>query len=299
MSIITNINDIESIRYSGYILSSTYYHLESMLKPGVNAPDINRFCTEFIRSYDAEPSFLGYSGFPHAVCFSLNNEVVHGLCLPEKILKAGDVLSLDLGVDYKGLFTDMAITYIITEEGVDRTCKTHFIENYKDIKSPDTAFQQTLEHNRKRELLDVTQKSLARAISILKHGARVGDIGHAVGSYLASRGFGNVTELGGHGLGYKVHEPPFISHSGRKGTGQVLIENMIIAIEPMVTAGPTGKVRFVKNKEFGWDEILSTDGSLAAHFEHTFMITKHGCDILTKIPHDKVLPIKSIVFQDF
>lgn len=299
MSVISNQKDIESIRYSGYILASTYYQLESMLKPGVAAPDIDRFCTEFIRSYDAEPSFLGYSGFPNAVCFSLNDEVVHGLCLPEKVLKPGDVLSLDLGVDYKGLFTDMAITYIITEDGVDRTCKTHFIENYKDSHVEDSDFQKTLEHKQKRELLDATEKSLLKGISVLKHGARVGDIGHAVGSYLVNRGFGNVTELGGHGLGYKVHEPPFISHTGRKGTGQVLIENMVIAIEPMVTAGSSGKVRFDGKNEFGWDEILSKDGTLAAHFEHTLIITRTGCEILTKIPESKVLPVKENVFQSF
>ncbi len=299
MSVITNPQDIESIRYSGYILASTYYHLEPMLKPGVSAPDIDRFCTEFIRSYEAEPSFLGYSGFPNAVCFSLNDEVVHGLCLPEKILKPGDVLSLDLGVDYKGLFTDMAITYIITEDGVDRTCKTHFIQDYKDNIQPDTEFQQTQVHQKKRNLLDATKKSLEQGISVLKHGARVGDIGHAVGTYLLNRGFGNVTELGGHGLGYKVHEPPFISHTGRKGTGQVLIENMVIAIEPMVTSGSSGKVRFDGKNDYGWDEILSKDGTLAAHFEHTLMITKHACDILTKIPQSKVLPVKENVFQSF
>lgn len=295
MSIISNQQDIESLRYSGRILASCCFHMEELLRPGTSAADLNTFCKEFIRSHDAEPSFLNYSGFPHALCFSNNTEVVHGVCSPEKILRAGDVISLDLGVNYKGLFSDIAITYIITERGVDRSCKSHFTDLPKeqnDVAEQDDTVPAELKQ--KRDLLDATQKALAKGIAAVRAGGKTGDIGYAIGTYLDKRGFGNVTELGGHGLGYKVHEPPFISHVGKKGTGTVLQENMVIAIEPMVTIGKSGRVKFVPDKRYGWDEVFTRDGSLAAHFEHSMLVTKKGCDIITRIKQEEVLPIKAV-----
>lgn len=291
MSVISNEQDIERLRYSGRILASCCYHTETLLRPGTSAADLNIFCTEFIRSYDADPSFLNYSGFPHALCFSNNAEVVHGVCAPEKVLKAGDVVSLDLGVNYKGLFSDIAITYIITENGVDHSCKSHFTDFPE---APQVNDPIPSELNKKRELLLATQKALAKGIAAVRAGARTGDIGFAVGSYLAQCGFGNVTELGGHGLGYKVHEPPYISHTGKKGTGTLLLESEVIAIEPMVTLGKSGKVKFVPHKRYGWDEVFTRDGSVAAHFEHSLFVTKKGCDIITRIRQEEVLPIKAV-----
>ncbi|NTW49201.1 MAG: M24 family metallopeptidase [Chlorobiales bacterium] len=292
MSVISNAHDIEKLRHSGRILASCCYHMEELLRPGTSAADLNTFCTEFIRGHDAEPSFLNYSGFPHALCFSNNAEVVHGVCAPEKILKVGDMISLDLGVNYKGLFSDIAVTYIITENGVDRSCKAHFTDLSKDDALEDDAIPSELKQ--KRELLEATQKALAKGIAAVHAGAKTGDIGYAVGTYLTKRGFGNVTELGGHGLGYKVHEPPYISHVGKKGTGTLLLENEVIAIEPMVTMGKSGKVKFVSNKRYGWDEVFTRDGSVASHFEHSLFVTKNGCDIITRIRQEDVLPIKAV-----
>jgi len=297
MSVISKPEDIERLRHSGRILASCCYHMENLIKPGISAEKLNTFCTQFIRSYDAEPSFLNYSGFPHSLCFSNNDEVVHGLCTPEKILKPGDVLSVDLGVDYEGLFSDTAATYIVTKDGVDRSCKFHFIESWKETKPSVLDEAPSLELKRKRELLEATSKSLIRGISAVRHGAKTGDIGHAVGNFLASRGYGNVTQLGGHGLGYEVHCEPFISHVGRKGTGSLLVENMVIAIEPMVTLGKSGQVKFVKNSKYGWEEIKSKDGTLAAHFEHSMLVTKKGCEVFTRIQEKDVLPLKAEITE--
>lgn len=291
MSIISDKSEQANLRQSGRILASCLIHLGRMIKPGVSAGDLNRFSINFIKKNGGSTPFLGYGGFPHALCTSINHEVVHGLSSDEKIFKVGDVVGFDLGVDFKGMITDSARTYLVTENGAADLSEV-YSEYAKPVASKqlfsaniDTASVET-----KMKLLVRTQESLTRAINVIRAGCRVGDIGDAIGNYINIFGCGNVSALGGHGVGRSIHEPPYIAHTGKKGVGGLLVENKVIAVEPMITLGG-GKVKFVADKKYGWDEVQTTDYSLAAHFEDTILITKKGCEVVTRILSEDVLSV--------
>lgn len=256
MAIMKSTQDLETLRHSSKILRNTMYLLEDIIKPGMSAAELDQAAIENIRSLGGEPSFLGYSGYKYALCTSINNEVVHGVSSSDKIIPENGIVSLDCGVVYKGLFSDMAITIIMGE--VDDKVKY---------------------------LVEKTKESLYSAINSAKAGKRVGDLGFAAGEVAKKSGLGNVLELGGHGVGYAVHEEPFIMHSGIKGKGQRLFENQVIAIEPMLTLG-TGDVDFDETAEDGWT-VRTADGSLAAHWEHTVLVTKYGSEALTDLTREE------------
>jgi len=247
--------DIKNLREGGRRLAEIVEKLARAVHPGVSSLELNALAEKLTREGGDEPAFLNYKPYgaakpyPASLCVSINDEVVHGIPnSKEKILKEGDVVSLDMGLKHKNLFTDMAVTVAVGK--ID----------------PET-----------QKLLDVTRESLERGIAAAKAGARVGDISYAVESFIKSSGaYGIVEELAGHGVGYKVHEDPYVPNFGKKNIGPVLKAGMVIAIEPMVNLG-TKKVVL---DEDGFT-YKTADGKPSAHFEHTVAITEKGAEVLT------------------
>ena len=239
--------EIELLRIAGKITGDTHNYLKPFIKPGITTKELDRLAEEYILSNDATPSFKGYDGFPGTVCASINEEVVHGIPSDRK-LKEGDIITLDIGACYKGYHGDSAWTYAVGEI------------------SP-----------LKKKLMKVTEESLFKGLNQVKAGNRIGDIGHAVQSYAESFGFGVVRELVGHGVGTDVHEEPDVPNYGKAHTGLMLREGMVIAVEPMITAG-TRKI-FILDDDW---TIITQDNMPAAHFEHTVLVTKEGYEILTR-----------------
>jgi len=258
MSLMKSQADIETLKHSSKILMSCFKLLENELKAGVSAGYLDKLATTFIRDHGGEPSFLNYNGFKYAVCTSINNEVVHGISPDSKIIPDNCIVSLDLGVNYKGLFSDSAKTYVVGEVAPEAL-----------------------------NLLEVTKKALVAGIGAVKAGNRVGDVGAACERVISKAGLGNVLDLGGHGVGYKVHDEPFIPHSGKEGKGPRFFENQVIAIEPMVTLG-SPDVEFDETPQDNWT-VRTADKKWSAHFEHTILITKKGCEVLTDIPDGDLL----------
>lgn len=219
------------------------------VKPGISTAEIDEIAYNYIVKQGAEPNFLGLYGFPGTACISINDEVIHGIPDKDRILKEGDIVSIDLGAKIHGFNGDNAATFPVGEISDEA-----------------------------RRLLDTTQKSLYEGIGAAVAGGRVGDIGHAVQEYCESRGYGVVREYEGHGVGAKLHEDPGVPNFGTAGRGIRLLPGMTIAIEPMINAG-TYKVKQMPD---GWT-VKTADGSLSAHFEHTIAITDNGPVILTRV----------------
>jgi len=238
--------EIRLLREGGKILAEILENMRMKVVPGITTKELEAEAERGIKKHSVRGSFLGYQGFPSVLCSSVNDVIVHEVP-SKKILNAGDIVSLDLGIIYEGLFTDAAITV-----GVGKVSL-----------------------NTKR-LIDVTKKSLESAIFEVRDGVTTGDIGNAVQKVVESESFTVVRELVGHGVGYQVHEDPRIPNYGRRGQGEVLREGMVIAIEPMVTMGGWEIDR--ARDGFGY---RTKDGSLSAHFEHTVAVTKDGCVVLT------------------
>jgi methionyl aminopeptidase len=252
--IIKTPKEIEILREGGKRLATILAKVATKVAPGVSTEDLDIYAYKLILAGGDEPAFLNYKpeghhiAFPATLCTSVNSEIVHGIPNPKKILKEGDIISIDLGLKHKGLFTDHAITVSVGE-----TTKAS------------------------KELLYVTQESLMVGIAEARGGNTVGDIGHAIEQYVAKR-YGIVRELSGHGVGKKIHEDPYIPNYGKAGKGQKLIPGMVVAIEPMLTIG---KPHIVSLSD-GYT-IKTADGGRAAHFEHTILITEGDAEILTKI----------------
>ncbi len=248
--------EIPLLREGGKHLASVLAHVSAIVRPGVSSRELNDLAERLIREGGDTPSFLGYApsgakrGFPASICVSVNDEVVHGIPNEEeKILKEGDIVALDGGLIHEGLFTDHAVTVGVgkIDEGAQR-------------------------------LLETTQKALAVGIKAVRAGATTGDVGFAIETFVKPFGYGIVRELAGHGVGYAVHEEPFIPNFGKKGEGVVLKAGMVIAIEPMLNEGGAG----VKLAKDGYTYITK-DGLRSAHFEHTVVVTEKGADILTRV----------------
>ena len=252
--IIKNKEQIEIIREGGKILAKVLAKVAKKVAPGISTLELDKYAFDLIKEEGGTPAFLNYKpegapkAFPASICVSVNNEIVHGIPLKTKILKEGDIISLDLGLEYKGFFTDHAVTVPVGK-----------------ISKKD------------QQLLDDTKKALETGIWAARGGATVGDIGHAIESFV-NRKYGIVRELSGHGVGVKIHEDPYIPNYGKAGKGQKLIPGMIIAIEPMLNIG---KASIVSARD-DWT-IKTTDGTRSAHFEHTILITEGEAEILTKI----------------
>lgn len=244
--------DLEMLRISGKILSDVLRTLASEAKEGVPLSYLDRTAAALLKSKGAKSAFLGYKAegsakaFPASICTSVNDEIVHGIPRDYE-LKKGDVLKIDLGVDYKGFITDSATTVAVGP--ISRKVQS---------------------------LISATEESLYDAIATVRHGAHLGDIGYAVERRIKKAKFKIIVGLTGHGTGFKLHEDPTVWNFGRKGEGMILREGLVIAIEPMAAIGT----------EFGVESEEGTfkteDGSVAAHFEHTVFVTKSGCEILTK-----------------
>jgi methionyl aminopeptidase len=240
--------ELEAMREGGRITAACLKMLAENARVGVTTKELDRMAEDFIRSRGATPEFKGYQGFPASICASPNAMIVHGIPGSYR-LKAGDIISLDVGVRYEGFVTDSATTVAVGEVS----------ENAEG-------------------LLETTRQCLAAATEQVQFGKRLGDIGYAIQALAESRGYGVVRDLVSHGVGRKMHEDPQIPNYGRPGTGPRLLPGMTFAIEPMITLGDYN----IRLSEWdGWS-IYTADGSLAAHFEHTVAVTENGPWILTE-----------------
>ncbi len=238
--------EIAAMRKGGQILATVLKELSLQVKAGVTTKELSDLAEQKIAAMGGKPSFKGYNGFTDALCTSVNDAVVHGI--PSDLpLQDGDVVGLDLGVTYEGMIVDGAITVVVGPA------------------SPEVD-----------KLLEVTKKSLHEGLKPIKGGCFTGDVGAAVEAVLAKNNYGIVRELVGHGVGHHVHEDPNIPNYGKKRTGDRLVTGMTIAVEPMATLGEED-IYIDKDK---WT-VRTKDGSIAAHFEHTVLVTDKGCEILT------------------
>lgn len=240
--------EIERLRQSNIIVAEILNRLKADAKTGASTLDLERICEEEIKKRKVVSAFKGYSGYPYCICASVNEEVVHGMPC-KRVLREGDILSIDLGVLHNGYYGDAAITIpigIVSEEA--------------------------------KRLMDVTERSLYIGIDEAKVGSRLFDIGAAIQEYVEGNGFSVVRDFVGHGIGQSLHEPPQVPNFGERGKGVRLKAGMVIAIEPMINAGRHEVVVL----DDGWT-VVTKDGSLSAHFEHSIAITNDGAYILSKL----------------
>jgi methionyl aminopeptidase len=241
--------EIEKMRRSGAAVRTVLEHVRAHVKPGVTTLDLENVAVSMMAELGATPAFKGYRGYPCVLCTSVNEEVVHGIPSGERVLREGDIVSIDCGVVLDGYYGDSAITVGV---GVDLSPKA-------------------------KRLLDVTKASLETAIKVVRPGATLGDIGAAVQEVVEADGFSVVREFVGHGIGTRMHEDPQVPNYGQRGMGTKLRAGMVLAIEPMVNVGKPG----VQVLSDGWTAVTE-DGSLSAHFEHTVAVTAEGAVILTQ-----------------
>ena len=241
--------EIEKMRRSGHIVRQVLDELRAMVAPGVTTMDLEKAADRKIKESGAKPAFKGYYGYPCVLCTSVNEEIVHGIPSAKRVLKAGDIVSIDCGVVLDGYYGDAAITVAVG-----------------DSISPE-----------RRKLMEVTEQSLYKAIEQVKLGNTVSDIGAAVQEFVEANGFSVVREFVGHGIGTKLHEEPQVPNFRSRGGETRLREGMVLAIEPMVNSGGP-EARVLEDK---WTAITA-DGSSSAHFEHCVAVTKDGPLILTQ-----------------
>ncbi|MBQ6469984.1 MAG: type I methionyl aminopeptidase [Lachnospiraceae bacterium] len=240
-------HEIELMRQSGKLLEEVHDTLRDFIKPGITTKDIDRYGEELIRERGGIPNFLHYEGYPASICVSVNEEVVHGIPTEERKLKEGDIVSLDAGLIWKGYHSDAARTWAVGSISKEAA-----------------------------ELIKVTEECFFEGIRFAKAGCHLYEISKAIGTYANQRGFGVVEDLVGHGIGTSLHEDPQVPNFRQKGRGMLLVPGMTIAIEPMITAG---------GKEVQWEDddwtVTTVDGSLAAHYENTVLITDGEPELFT------------------
>lgn len=238
--------DLLMLKCSGQILSRVMKKLQQSVKPGTTTAEIDSLAENLIIREKSRPAFKGYKGFPASICISVNEEIVHGIPGERKIAE-GDIVSLDLGVNYQGYFSDAALTLAVGEVS-----------------------------SSKKKLIDVTRKALSEGIQQAKAGNRLSDISHSIQQYVEKNGFSVVRNFVGHGIGLSLHEEPEVPNFGRPHEGPKLLPGMVLAIEPMVNSG-TWESEILEN---GWTAVTK-DRLASAHFEHTVAITEKGPEILT------------------
>jgi methionyl aminopeptidase len=242
--------ELDRMRRAGRIVADTISTVIEAVKPGVTTADLDQVAERHIREEGAIPSFLGYRGtYPATICASIDDEIVHGIPSPARQLEEGQLLSLDFGAIWDGFHADSAVSVFVGGAPPDE----------------DAA-----------RLLKTTEEALYAGIAVAQPGGRLSDIGHAIESVVQPTGLGLVREYGGHGIGRAMHEDPFIQNFGRPGRGPELRPGLVIAIEPMLMLGDE-ETRVLADE---WT-VVTVDGSLAAHFEHTVAITEHGPEVLT------------------
>lgn len=237
------------MRRSGHIVRQVLNAVKELVKPGVSTMDLEHAAEEKIRDLGAKPAFKGYYDYPCVLCTSVNNEIIHGIPSEKRVLKAGDIVSIDCGVVLEGYYGDAAITVPVG-----------------DALAPEL-----------KKLLEVTEQSLKKAIQEVRLGKTVGDVGAAVQEHVEANGFSIVRDFVGHGIGTRLHEDPQVPNFGVRGHGTRLREGMVLAIEPMVNVGKPG-ARVLDDK---WTAVTE-DGSYSAHFEHTVAVTRNGPLVLTE-----------------
>lgn len=247
---IKSAKEIELMRESGRILANVLEQLKSFVHPGISTLEIDRKCAEIIRSYGCIPSFLNYNGYPASICISVNDEVVHGIPVKERILKDGDIVSLDCGVIYQGFHSDAARTIPVGEITTEA-----------------------------KKLIEVTEQSFYEGIKLARAGNHLHEISEAIQNYVEAFGFSVVRDLVGHGIGRNLHEEPQIPNFKQKRRGPKLEAGMTLAIEPMVNVGRYD----VCWLEDDWT-VVTEDGSLSAHYENTILITDSEPELLTLNP---------------
>lgn len=247
MITIKSAKQVEKMRASAKVTKEALELLEEHIKPGVTTAQLDKIAYDFITSKGARPNFLNYNGFPGSICASVNDEVVHGIPSGRAVLKKGDIISIDMGAELDGWHSDAARTFGVGEISAEA-----------------------------QRLINVTRESFFEGLKYLKHGAKLGDVSSAIQKYVESNGFGVVRDLVGHGIGTHLHEDPSVPNFGKAGHGVRLAAGMTLAIEPMVTEGHY-KVCVLDDD---WT-VVTEDGSLAAHYENTVLITKDGYEILT------------------
>ncbi len=247
MIIIKSNREIDLMREPCKVTAELLHDLADYIKPGMSTMDINNFVEKRITGHNMTPTFKGYGGFPAAACVSVNEEVIHGIPSAKKVLREGDIVSIDIGATYKGYNSDAARTYAVGK-----------------ISAED------------QKLIEVTRQSFFEGIKYAKEGYRIHDIGHGVQEYAEQNGMGVIRDFTGHGTGTKLHEDPSIPNYGRPGTGAKIKKGMTLAVEPMLALG-TYEVRVLGNN---WT-VVSIDGKKSAHYENTILVTDGEPEILT------------------
>lgn len=240
--------ELDKMREAGRITGLALKAAGEAIRPGITVLEIDQVAEAVMRREGAEPAFIGYRGYKHATCISINEQIVHGIPTSRKI-KDGDIVGIDVGAKVDGYHGDSAYTFLVGE-GTPL----------------------------KKKLLETARQALMNGIAAAQVGKKIGDISHAVQATIEDAGFSVVRDLYGHGIGKVLHEDPLVPNFGRAGTGDVLVEGMAIAIEPMVNEG-AAEIRLMPD---GWT-IVTNDGKLSAHYEHTIRITKNGPEILTEV----------------
>ncbi len=247
-------SELELMRHAGAVVAETITRVIEAVAPGVATLALDRIAAQTIAEAGAEPSFLGYGGgggripFPATICASINDEIVHGIPSAERVLRDGDLVSLDFGAIWDGFHADSAVTVFVGAPPGDDA----------------------------KRLTEATEAALDAAIAVVRPGGRLSDIGHAIEQTATAHGLGIVREYGGHGIGRALHEDPFIQNWGVGGRGPEMKPGLVIAIEPMLTLGGDA----TRVQPDGWT-VDTADGSLAAHFEHTVAVTETGVEVLT------------------
>ena len=241
--------ELEKMRKAGRITADAIEKVMEAVAPGKTTADLDAVAAGYLAEAGAKPSFKGYRGFPATICISINDEIVHGIPSPKRILKDGDLVSLDFGAVWEGFHADSAVTVFVGGHAPSADAE---------------------------RLVRTTQAALEAAIQVICPGGRLSDIGHAIERVAEQAGLGIVREYGGHGVGRKLHEDPFIQNFGPAGRGPDLRPGLVVAVEPMLSLGQD-ETRVMAD---GWT-VVTADGSLSAHFEHTIAVTPEGNEVLT------------------
>ena len=248
MIYIKTIKEIEFMRQNGHILASILRELKKIAKIGVSSMDFEKLALKLMKQNNGAPSFKGFHGYPTAICFSLNEEIVHAIPREDKIINDQDLVSIDLGFYRNDFHSDMATSFFMGKPS-------------KQVES----------------LIETTRESLNRAIEMIRPGIRLGEVSNLIQSTIEAKGFSVIKELTGHGVGRSLHEDPHIFNYGNPKSGPILKDGMVLAIEPMASLGSDK----IKEGSDGY-AYITKDSSLSCHFEHTIAITKNGSEVLTR-----------------
>ncbi len=249
MIVLKNTDQLAYMREAGKITGEALSLAGEAVRPGISTYELDTMIRKCIEKHGAKPSFLGYGGFPGSACISINDQVIHGIPSKKAILKDGDIVKIDVGAFYRGYHGDSARTFPVGEISEEA-----------------------------KRLIEVTKESFYRGVAQIGEGARIGDIGSAIDSYVRENGYSVVRKYIGHGVGRELHEDPEVPNFGTPGRGPRLCAGMVIAIEPMVNVG----THEVKELSDGWT-VITADGKLSAHYEHTVAVTSNGAVLLTEV----------------